>query len=124
MGWMQRARDVMQKHVIGVSRTTKIAVAAELARSSKIGVLPVLESERLCGIVLESDLESSKDVDMQVGSLMRNPIFAEENESIDEVSRKMVNHSLERMPVVDSRDTMTCIGMITSSDIVRLMKKK
>ena len=117
---MPRARDLMHRDIVGIAVTAKIALAAQLARSAKVDLLPVLDGSRLCGVVTASDLggEGSREV----GSVMREPVYVQEDDSVDHVSDVMLRLSAGRIPVVDSRDTMVCVGIITSSDLVRALK--
>jgi acetoin utilization protein AcuB len=49
-------KDVMTRHVLCVSEDTPIEQAARLMVDNKIGGLPVMEGERLIGIITETDL--------------------------------------------------------------------
>ncbi len=110
----------MHRDVVGVARTTAVGVAARLAKSAKVDLLPVLDGNRLCGIATGLDLESAGGGD--VGSVMKSPVFVQEDESIDRASDIMLRLAVGRIPVVDSKESMTCVGIITSSDIVKALK--
>lgn len=50
------AQDIMHTHPVSVTSTTPIEKAALLMRDKKIGALPVIDHERLVGLITESDL--------------------------------------------------------------------
>lgn len=52
----KKVSEVMVSHVITTTATTPIEDAAKLLYENRIGCLPVLEGERLVGILTESDL--------------------------------------------------------------------
>jgi len=52
----REVRDVMQENVVTAAPTTTVREAANLLRGRSIGCLPVLEDDRLVGIVTTSDL--------------------------------------------------------------------
>ncbi len=49
-------RDIMTPRVVAVSPDVSIAKAADLMYRNKIGCLPVLDAEKLVGIITESDI--------------------------------------------------------------------
>ena len=51
-----KVEDVMSKHVVSVPADTSIRAAARLMMEKKLGCLPVVEGERLCGLVTKSDM--------------------------------------------------------------------
>ena len=50
-----RVKDVMHANVVTVDATTLLTEAAALLRDEKIGCLPVLEADRLVGLITEGD---------------------------------------------------------------------
>ena len=75
---MLKALDIMHRHVVGVSKMTKVSVALKLSRAANVHLLPVLEGEKLRGITFESDLEAHRDSDVPAGKIMRKPIFVDQ----------------------------------------------
>jgi CBS domain-containing protein len=62
-------REVMNVHPITVQADDSVSEAARRLRENKISGMPVLEGERLVGIVSESDLLKLLAVDEEEGSL-------------------------------------------------------
>jgi CBS domain-containing protein len=121
---MIKARELMQKHFVGVSKTTTIASALKLLESAKIDLMPVLDGNRLCGIVTGADLRAGANYTGRVSRVMEKPAFVCADSEIDSVMRVMVRHGAGRLPVVQDRLTMLCIGVISSTDIVKSEKKR
>ena len=115
------ARDIMHRHVVGVSLTTTVAAARSLAVSSAVSLMPVIEDNRLIGIILLHDL-IDMNADSSIAHAARQPIFTKEHEGVDKASKIMVKNNVERLPVVKDDLSMICVGMITSTDIVRSLK--
>ena len=51
-----KVEDLMSKHVVSVPADTSIRAAARLMMEKKLGCLPVVEGERLRGLVTKSDM--------------------------------------------------------------------
>jgi len=51
-----KVEDVMSKQVVSVPADTSIRAAARLMMEKKLGCLPVVKGERLCGLVTKSDM--------------------------------------------------------------------
>ena len=51
-----KVEDVMSKHVVSVPADTSIRAAARLMMEKKLGCLPIVEGERLVGLVTKSDM--------------------------------------------------------------------
>ena len=50
-----RVKDVMHANVVTIDAATALTEAAALLRDKKIGCLPVLEADRLAGLITEGD---------------------------------------------------------------------
>ena len=121
---MVRARDIMQKHFVGVSKTTAIASAIKLSSSAKVDLMPVLDGEKLCGVVISDDLKNYVESEGDVGQVMRNPVFVGADSDLDGAFKVMMEHGIGRIPVVEDKLTMICVGMLSSTDIVKAIKKR
>ena len=51
-----KVEDVMSQHVVSVPADTSIRAAARLMMEKKLGCLPIVEGERLVGLVTKSDM--------------------------------------------------------------------
>jgi CBS domain-containing protein len=70
-----RAEEIMTRYVIYTTPTTKVENAIKLMIENKIKKLPVLERERLCGIITASDIISMEPEFTKVlGKLMSKKV--------------------------------------------------
>ena len=120
---MVAVKEFMQKHFVGVSRTTKTASALKLAETAKVDLMPVVEDERLYGVVTSASLERNLGEGSEVGRIMDRPIFIEASARLEDAAAVMIEYGVGRVPVVDSKETMVCVGIVTSTDIVNASKK-
>ena len=51
-----KLRDIMTKQVVTVDQNETVAVAARLLSRSNVGILPVVSSGGVCGVVTDRDL--------------------------------------------------------------------
>ena len=120
---MVAVKDFMQKQFVGVSSTTKADSALKLAEAAKVDLMPVVEDERLCGIITSANLEKKLVEETEVGKIMDRPIFIEADARLEDAAEVMIEYGVGRVPVVENKYSMICIGVVTSTDIVNAYKK-
>lgn len=118
---MAKAKELMSKNIVAVSPGTSAGSAMKLMKSMHVTVMPVISEGRLRGLVFEKDF-GEFDGSEKVSSIMRRPVFVEEDSDQSEASKKMVENSVVRIPVVNNRKEMHCVGIISSTDIVKSVK--
>ena len=116
-----KAKDIMTKDVISVTRDTPIIQAIELFADNNITGIPVVDDNtHLIGILSEKDvlglLYTPEDEAMTVNDLTQPPVFFDENESLLDVCDCLINHYFRRIPATSKG---ILVGIITRSDIVR-----
>lgn len=144
-----RVRLIMTSHVVTVTPETSIDDVARLIWEHKIGSLPVVENGRVVGIVTDYDLITREtDYDAPVffsfleayfripgtgdreqlrrilaisaRELMSSPATTVgPDDTVQDVATLMYDKRLNALPVVDEENTL--VGIVTRSDIVRLM---
>jgi acetoin utilization protein AcuB len=128
-------RDWMTKEPTTVKPNTAITEAYYLMLESQIRRLPVVEKDRLVGIVTLSDLykikpfdeaslsslERSQQVDnMTVEEVMApTPVTVAEDATIGQAAQKMLDYKISGLPVIDAGGQL--VGIITESDIFRVV---
>ncbi len=117
-----KAKDIMTKNVISVTRDTSIVQAIELISNNNITGVPIVDDDMsLVGILSEKDvlslLYTPEDENKTVNDFMTQPpVFFDENESLLDVCECLINNYFRRIPVVSEGKL---VGIITRSDIVR-----
>jgi acetoin utilization protein AcuB len=125
----------MTKDVISVDVNDSMQDAARLIRKHKIKRLPVMENNKLVGIVTDRDLKraSASDVttleihellflisEIKISDIMtKDPIIIPLDYTIDEAAQILLEHKLSGAPVVDDKGQVA--GVITQTDIFRVL---
>jgi IMP dehydrogenase len=108
------------KDPITVSPAMSVRDVIALSRAKKISGFPVLDGEKLVGIVTNRDLRFETALDAPVSSIMTHAdrlIFVREGAPVDEARVLMHKHKLERVVVVGEGFTLR--GLITVKDITK-----
>lgn len=112
---------VMKKGVIRVSPETTMTELKEVLRVNRISGVPVMEGERLVGVISIEDLIKALvegDVEAPVRKRMTTRmITVRENESVVEAVKKFTQYKVGRLLVVDEQGRLT--GILTGGDITR-----
>ena len=127
----------MNKRVISVTPETTILDALEVMRLSQIRRLPILENDKLVGIVTDSDLRETTPSmastlskyeasyllsKMKVKEIMtKKPYTVSANATIEEVALIMYKHRIGGVPVVDGNDSDKLVGIVTETDIFKVL---
>lgn len=127
--------DWMTREVITIAPETTLKEAHDIMNSRSIRRLPVVSHDKVIGIVTLGDVrgaEPSKASSLSVWEvnhllarlkvseiMTHNPATINQNESIGEAARYMLEKKFSGLPVVD--DAGRLVGIITESDIFRLV---
>ena len=130
----RRIRDWMTSDPITVSSSTTLPEAYWLMVENNIRRLLVVDKDRLVGIVTMDDLRGSFHTEiiainplkvneilseMPVRQLMsKDPITIAPTANVVEATRKMLEHKISTLPVMDSGKV---VGIITESDLFRIL---
>jgi acetoin utilization protein AcuB len=117
-------RDIMRSPVVAVSPETTLADAYRTMREKSFRHLPVLEGERLVGVVTDRDLRLATSAlapvpfpaDSSVAEVMcREPLTADAEDAVEDAARVMRERKIGCLPVVDDGRV---IGIITGIDLL------
>lgn len=127
-----RIRAVMSSPVISIESRTTLPEIRTILQTHNIRRVPVVDSNRLVGIVTLGDVRNAFASDattlsvyeltylldnITAGTIMRtNLITVSSDTTIVEAARLMLEHKISGLPVVDEG---RLVGMITESDIFR-----
>ena len=124
-----KVREVMTDRPRCVTPETPIPEAARLMKSDDVGSLPILEGERLTGIVTDRDIvlqavaEEKDPRGMPVREVAsRELVTIGPEEDLSEALRLMASHQVRRIPVVDEDSRL--VGIVAQADIAREVKDK
>lgn len=124
-----KVRDVMTDRPRCVTPETPVSEAARLMKSEDVGSLPVLEGDKLTGIVTDRDIVVQAIADekdprgMPVREVAsREVVTIGPEEDLSEALKLMASNQVRRIPVVDEDSTL--VGIVAQADIAREVKEK
>ncbi|MCX8190995.1 MAG: CBS domain-containing protein [Candidatus Aenigmarchaeota archaeon] len=109
---------IMCREVVFAEKSESIRLVLNKIKISKRGRLPVVDEDKLIGIVSETDFlrkttNFSKLSEIKIGSVMvRKPFFIQPKNTILETIRIVVNVKYRRLPIVENG---RLVGYITST---------
>jgi len=120
------ARDLMRTNVISVSPDEKVAAIDLLMVRKSLGGVPIVENERVVGIVTSRDIMISRlrtsIAGMPVESIMtKNPITVSPNDSIKKILSLMLSHGIERIPVIENTKL---VGIVEEQTVLSAIYQK
>ena len=129
-------KEIMCKDLVVVSPTERIVHARRKMLEAHIGRLPVVDDDKLVGMITSKDLmrafiEFRKSVpekyqkaqikDLLVEDIMSsNPVSVSKDMSITEISNIIMETGFNGLPVVEDN---VVVGIITQTDILILLEK-
>ena len=118
-----RIREVMTRDVETVTPDQTAQEAASFMLSADAGSIPVIEGDRLVGIITDRDIAvrgvaKGHGPDTPVRDLMSNGLVcARVDDDIEEVANKMSEAQVRRLPVIDEQERLC--GIVSLGDLSR-----
>lgn len=130
-----KVRDWMTTNVITTRRNTSISSAHQIMRENNIRRLPVVENEKLVGLVTIGDVREASPSDATTLSIWElNYLWAQlvvdkvmtlnvytitADAPVLDAAELMLDHKISGLPVVDTDNKL--VGVLTESDIFRML---
>jgi IMP dehydrogenase len=113
---VKRAESLVIKDVITIRPTETVANATDLMQKHNISGLPVVESEKLLGILTGRDVRFA-DATLLVKDVMtKKVITAPADTNIDSAKEILHKHRVEKLPLIDDEGRLK--GLMTIKDIL------
>jgi IMP dehydrogenase len=118
---VKRSESGMIQRPITLTPGQNVSDALEMMRKYSISGIPVVENEKLVGILTNRDLRFEPNLDLLVSKVMTTGtlITAPAGTTLEEAEVILQKHRIEKLPVVDKNGKLK--GLITFKDI---QKKK
>jgi len=118
---VKRSESGMIQKPITLSPGQTVGDALEVMRKYSISGIPIVDQERLVGILTNRDLRFEPNLDLLISRIMTtgNLITAPAGTTLEEAEVILQKHRIEKLPVVDKNGRLR--GLITFKDI---QKKK
>lgn len=124
-----KVRDVMADRPRCVSPDTPVSEAARLMKTEDVGSLPVLEGERLTGVLTDRDIvvravaEEKDPRGMPVREVASSDLVTiGPDEDLSDALKLMATYQVRRLPVVDEEDRL--VGVVAQADVAMEAKEK
>ena len=119
----QKVRDVMSTDVIVCDDSTSVADVARIMRDRHVGDVLVSSNGKLRGIATDRDIvvrgiAEKGDVERTgIGDLLStDPVLVDPDADIEDAVRRMVDHSIRRLPVVEDG---RLVGFVSLGDLAQ-----
>lgn len=124
-----KVREVMTNNPRCVTPETPLPEAARLMKSEDVGSLPILEGEKVTGILTDRDIvlnavaEDKNPSGMPVREVASRELFkVNADEDLSSALELMAHKQVRRLPVVD--DDGRLVGILAQADIAKEAKDK
>ncbi len=117
---VKRFESGVVKDPVTIPPSMTVREVLDLKRAHKISGLPVVEGERVVGIITNRDLRFETNLDQPVRNIMtprERLVTVREGAALEEAMRLMHKHRLERVLVVNGEFHLR--GLITVKDILK-----
>ena len=125
----KRVHEVMSDRPRCVTPDTPVAEAAQLMESEDVGSLPVLEGQRVVGVVTDRDIvvravAKGKDPKgMPVREVASGDLVTlTPDDDLSDALTLMATHQVRRLPVVDAENRL--VGIVAQADLARVAGEK
>ncbi len=116
-------KEIMQTHIVAVNANASVGTAIKLMDNAGVSALPVLNGSRLAGILTREEAKKEPE-SKRIGNMQLRLIYVGENDTVEKAAKLMVENSLTRLPVVSDASSLHCVGIITTTDIVKVHKEE
>lgn len=125
---MVRVKDIMTSSVKAIDATASLTEAFKFMQAHHIKHLPVLEGDKLVGIVSDRDLLSHASKEsgalvfprQAIETIMSSDVVScQPDSSIEDALRLVLSHEINSLMVMDNKKVA---GIVTSKDILRNLR--
>jgi CBS domain-containing protein len=123
----ESVRDAMTENPRSIGASASVVEAARLMRDEHIGSLPIIDEEKLVGMITDRDIttrvvaEAADPQATPVGDVYsRDLISVEPDEDLDEALGLMARHQVRRLPVVENG---RLVGIVAQADIALTLRE-
>jgi CBS domain-containing protein len=117
----KKIRDLMTSNPRTIGPSTPLEEAARSMRDEDVGALPIVEGDRLYGMLTDRDIairavaegkdpKATKAQDVA----SRQVVTVDPEQSLDEALRLMASHQVRRLPVVEEDGRL--VGILAQAD--------
>ncbi len=103
--------------VVVIDHDVNLKQAAQIMSNKNIGSLIVLKSNKIVGIITETDvMKNISSLGKKISSAMaKSVVTMDHNESLDNAALIMTEKKVKRLPITDKGKL---VGIVTATDII------
>jgi IMP dehydrogenase len=121
---VKRSESLIVESPLTISPEASVEIARQRMDKDDVGGLVVVdEDNHLLGIVTNRDVLLAPKDDIPLRQVMtprERLVIASQDETLDEARRKLYEHRIEKLPLVDADGHLA--GLITAQDIIKIQK--
>ena len=115
-------REAMTSNPCSIDAGKSVAYAAKMMRDEDVGIAPIVEGDRLVGVLTDRDvavrvvaegLDPERVKVFEVAS--RDVVTLDPDQDLDEALRLMARHQVRRLPVVEEDGRL--VGVVAQADV-------
>ena len=121
-------KDAMTSDVKTAAPSQSLTDVARLMKQEDVGSVPVVDGERLIGMVTDRDIvvrgiaDGSDPHAIKAGDIAsRDVVTVKPGDDLDDAMRLMAQHQVRRLPVVDDGHL---VGVVAQADVAQEAKEK
>jgi CBS domain-containing protein len=117
-------REVMTSKLCSIDTDKTVAYAAKMMRDEDVGIAPIVEGDRLVGVLTDRDVAvrvvaEGRDPEQvkatEVAS--RDLVTLDPQQDLEEALRLMGRHQVRRLPVVEEDGRL--VGILAQADVAK-----
>jgi CBS domain-containing protein len=117
-------REVMTSKLCSIDTDKPVAYAAKMMRDEDVGIAPIVEGDRLVGVLTDRDIavrvvaEGRDPEQVKVTEVAsRDIVTLDPQQDLDEALRLMARHQVRRLPVVEEDGRL--VGILAQADVAK-----
>ena len=118
----KKVREVMTSNPCTIDADKSVAYAAKMMRDEDVGVAPIVEGDRLVGVLTDRDIavrvvaEGRDPVQVKAREVASGDLVTlDPDQDLDEALRLMARHQVRRLPVVEEDGRV--VGIVAQADV-------
>jgi CBS domain-containing protein len=117
-------REAMTSNPCSIDADKSVAYAAKMMRDEDVGIAPIVEGDRLVGVLTDRDIvvrvvvEGRDPEQVKAGEVAsRDVVTLDPQQDLDEALRLMARHQVRRLPVVEEDGRL--VGVLAQADVAK-----
>jgi CBS domain-containing protein len=120
----KKVREVMTSNPCTIDADKSVAYAAKMMRDEDVGVAPIVEGDRLVGVLTDRDITvrvvaEGRDAEQVKAREIASAelVTLDPEQDLDEALRLMARHQVRRLPVVEEDGRV--VGIVAQADVAQ-----